>query len=725
MMTLTLALAWHGSCLAAASEEDLLLSFGEEEFLSIATGQKQLIAKAPAVASVITAEEIAEMGATTLEEVLETVPGVHVSLSSNYLGPVISIRGIYTDKNPQVLMLINGVPITHLYFGNRGSRPSFPVRDIERVEVIRGPGSAVYGADAFAGVINVITRTPGQTPQTEVGARVASFDTTEYWILHSGQIAEKVDVALSLQGMQTDGDDSRRVSSDAQSVFDRALAPIAGALNIPPASLAPDALDTGVDQSLDARIDLRYDRWQLRMAHWRCEDCGPGPGLALALEPNGSATIRDSLVDLSYVDPDFARDTTLELRTSYMDVETKGKHDLFPPGTLLPIGPDGNIGFENAILALFPEGMKGRPGYSEQHYRADAALIYEGLEGHSLRLAAGFSYQEESGEESKNYGPGVLDAANRSCGGFVCLVDGTLTDVSNTPNAFIQEEDRTVFYGSLQDQWQLANDWGLTIGLRYDDYSDFGSTLNPRVALVWDAAKDLTTKFLYGRAFRAPSFAELFVSNNPVGLGNEDLDPEVIDTYEIAFDYRPNFDLRFGINVFYFEIEDLIEFVTTGDGASIASNTGQQRGAGFEIETEWKPIERLSVIANYAYQKGEEGSDDHDAARAPENQAYLRATWRFAPEWSLSSDVNWVSDRNREDGDPRNEIDDYTFANLNIERRNLFGQLDLAFRVRNLFDEDAREPSPYENLPDGSGSLIPGDFRLEERSYHLTAKYRF
>jgi len=136
-LLLSTSIALASSLGHADTEEDLLLSFGEEEFLSIATGQKQLISKAPAVASVITANDIEEMGANTLEEVLETVPGVHVSLSSAYNSPIYSFRGIYTDKNPQVLMLVNGMPITSMHFGDRTGRRNFPVRSIARVEVIR------------------------------------------------------------------------------------------------------------------------------------------------------------------------------------------------------------------------------------------------------------------------------------------------------------------------------------------------------------------------------------------------------------------------------------------------------------------------------------------------------------------------------------------------------------------------------------------------------------
>jgi len=729
MMTLTLALAWHGSCLAAASEEDLLLSFGEEEFLSIATGQKQLIAKAPAVASVITAEEIAEMGATTLEEVLETVPGIHISLSSTYLAPIISIRGIYTDKNPHVLMLVNGVPITSAHLGDRGGRPSFPIRDIARIEVIRGPGSAVYGADALAGVINVITKTAEQINGTEFGFRVASFDTREGWLLHGTRWGE-LDVAFSLEALTTDGNGARRIGSDAQSVFD---ASIPGFLKprYPDVSRAPGALETRNPETLDLRLDLKYRDIQMRFWNWRNDDVGTGPGIALALDPKGHADGDNYLLDLGYTTDDLSRDTTLELRASYLDQNLKSRQTIFPAGALLPIGNDGNINLTQFEPIEFASGYIGNPEYYQEHIRLDAILTLNRWDNHSVRVAAGFSHQEESGEESKNFGPGVLDVDNRSCdsdfldcSGIFKRVVGAPQDVTDTPWVFIDDVDRQVYYVSLQDQWQIANDWNLTLGVRYDDYSDFGSTVNPRAALVWEASKDLTAKLLYGRAFRAPSFAELFNKNNPVALGNEELDPEITNTYELALDYRASFDLRLGFNFFYYDIEDLIDFVPAAEsGAQIADNVGQQEGTGFELETEWEPRENLTIVANYALQKSEDSDVNEDAARSPEQQLYLRANWRFRQNWSVTGELNWVADRNREFGDTRSRIDDYTLANLKLERRNVFDHLDLSLRVRNVFDEDAREPSPAESVPEGS--LMPDDFPLEERSYHFTVLLHF
>jgi outer membrane receptor for ferrienterochelin and colicin len=135
-------------------EEELALIYGNESTASIATGNLQSLRRAPAVAGVITAEDIAAIGATELDQVLETVPGVHVSPPVNY-EPLYPIRGIHGGTNPHMLMLLNGVPMSTMLTGSRGSIwGGYPVEHIARIEVIRGPGSALYGADAYSGVIN-------------------------------------------------------------------------------------------------------------------------------------------------------------------------------------------------------------------------------------------------------------------------------------------------------------------------------------------------------------------------------------------------------------------------------------------------------------------------------------------------------------------------------------------------------------------------------------------
>ena len=143
-----------------ADEEDLMLLYGDDEIVSIATGTYQPITKAPSTASIITADDIKAMGAITLDQVLESVPGLHVIPSTlDRLNPVYTIRGIYTGQNPQVLFMLNGTRIApSLFTGGLADNSRMNVEDISRIEVIRGPGSAVYGADAYAGVINIVTK---------------------------------------------------------------------------------------------------------------------------------------------------------------------------------------------------------------------------------------------------------------------------------------------------------------------------------------------------------------------------------------------------------------------------------------------------------------------------------------------------------------------------------------------------------------------------------------
>ena len=168
-----------------ASAEDLmdlsLDELGAIAVTSIATGTSKPIYQSAAVTSVITAEQIKSMGATELHEVLETVPGVHASLQENTYDYSYSMRGIRNTQNSQVLMLLNGTRITTPFQGTLMTGTELPIEAIQQVEVIRGPGSALYGADAFAGVINIITKKAKDIDGTALGARAGDHGTQSGW----------------------------------------------------------------------------------------------------------------------------------------------------------------------------------------------------------------------------------------------------------------------------------------------------------------------------------------------------------------------------------------------------------------------------------------------------------------------------------------------------------------------------------------------------------------
>jgi iron complex outermembrane receptor protein len=692
------------SCFLATStraDDDILLMLsGDEQLVSIATGTPQPVSKAPSVATVITAADIKATGATDLSEVLETVPGLHVSRSDFLWKPLYSIRGILTQINPEVLVMLNGIPMTTGLYGDRGRlMAGFPLEHIARIEVIRGPGSALYGAEAVSGVINIVTKTAKEIDGTEFGLRAGSFETYDGWVQHGGRLGE-AEVAAYLRLGHTDGF-HRTIEADAQTALDSAFGTHA--------SNAPGPINTGYD-SIDARLDLSYDKWRFRTGYiGRPNNHALGPGVADALDPISKGDAHYANADLTWHDAKFSENWDVMAQASYYDIaETNSDVTLFPAGSALPLPLPGGTG--STI------GMVGRPQDWERQERLNLSALYGGFEKHKLRVGAGYNVDDVyKTTETKNFtfAGNVPVCINLEC--------SMVTATQANGLIFQAPHLRRSHYAYAQDEWGFAPDWHLTAGLRHDRYSDFGGTTNPRLAVVWDTAYNLTTKLMFGRAFRAPTFVEFYNINNPVSLGNADLKPETINTTELAFAWQAQPNIRTGLNLFHYRMKDVIRFVANSDPTTgnTAQNAGNQRGNGLELEFAWDATTNVRLLGNYAYQHSIDENTRQDAGLAPHHHAYLRTDWRFVPGWTLSGQVNHVADRKRQAGDNRPQIADYTTVDMTLRTDRLHKDIELAFSIRNLFNVDAREPTS------GAAAInIPHDLPLPGRSAYLELRYR-
>ena len=691
------------ACLWAQESGDDLFEMSLEQLaqveVTIATGSAQSLKSAPAIATVITAEDIKAMGATELDQVLESVPGLHVSRSANQLSAVYSIRGNHNATNSQILMLLNGVPVKDIYTGGTPRRFRMPVANISRVEVIRGPGSALYGADAFAGVINVITKNSDELAKAAIGARTGSFSSREAWVQHGGLWGDWK-VAFSTALSRSDGDRGRIVDADLQTILDRNLGTTA--------TRAPGALDTRYNVR-DTHLELSRGEWNVKLWNWD-NSGGVGPGVAQALDPEGRQDITRYNLDIGYQNPQWTEQWGLDARLGYGYMNSQLHFVILPAGAVVPIGADGNVNPTAPVgLVSFPSGLIGDPGMLQRDLTLAVTASYSGWQDQRLRIGVGGQHSGLETNEAKNFGPGVID-------GTVSPIGGRLTDVTNTPNVYTPEKRRTLKYVLVQDEWQMNTDWALTVGLRHDQYSDFGSTTNPRLALVWATNDKLTSKLLYGQAFRAPTFVELYVSNNPAFLGNSNIQPETIKTLELGFDYRPADNTRTALNLFSYATKNNIEF--KADPAPLttvsAQNTEGQRGHGFELEGEWRPSPVVQLRANYAWQNSKRKDTGQRVEDAPGKHAFVNARWNFLANWTAAAQANWIADRKRAVGDTRSAIADYTTVDLTLRRRHLAKDLELAASVRNAFKANAREPS---------NGTIPGDYPLEGRSFYVELKY--
>lgn len=682
---------------AAAQDEDeaeLALVYGDKGTISIATGSRQSLRRAPAVATVITAEEIANIGASDLDQVLDAVPGLHVSRSAGAYAPTYIIRGIGqgSPANPQILVLRNGIPMTSMYSGDKGnmvSVRSMPAQNIARIEIIRGPGSALYGADAYAGVINIITKTADEASGTRAGVLAGSFNTRDAWVQHGGTQGE-VKVEAYVRAARSDGF-KEIIGQDAQSRND--------ALFGTKASLAPGPVSTGSD-NLDADLDLSREKWRWRSSYMLRDNVGTGAGVSSALDPVSKVHSERFTSDLSWTDSQITEDWGGGMTLSYMNYAELSPNNLIllPPGARLPTG-------------TFRNGMIGGPDRWERQLRLSAFATYSAWTGHHVRLGAGHDdldlYRTET---HKNF---LLSPAG------VPIPTGPVMEYSAI-QPHILPQRRKVNYLYAQDEWNFVRDWTLTTGIRHDRYSDFGGTTNPRLALVWDASVDLTAKLLYGRAFRAPSFNEQY-GINPVTNGNPNLRPETINTWEAAFTWQANKDAQVNLSIFRYAARDLIRAVgntTPGTGATF-QNVGSQNGNGMELELVWDASRSLRFTGSYAYQRSTDETTGQDAGYAPHHLVYARADWRVSSDWQLSPQVNWAADRKRAAGDVRPAVPDYTSVDVTLRSSRSRDGWDFAATVRNLFNADIREPSL------APGLAIPNDLPMASRAFYLQASYTF
>ncbi|MFA5974581.1 MAG: TonB-dependent receptor [Elusimicrobiota bacterium] len=176
-----------------ADNEDVLFFAQEAEIVHAATKHAQSTSWAPASAYVISAAEIEQYGYRTLAEALQQVPGFYISDDRNY--NYVGVRGFGRpgDYNTRVLLLINGHRINENVYGAAYVANELPVdiKSIQQIEVIKGPGSALYGDSAFFAVINVLTKTPAETAPVETAIEYGSYQTGKAFVSASGVSQEK------------------------------------------------------------------------------------------------------------------------------------------------------------------------------------------------------------------------------------------------------------------------------------------------------------------------------------------------------------------------------------------------------------------------------------------------------------------------------------------------------------------------------------------------------
>ncbi len=470
-----------------------------------ATKVARPLSEAPGAITVITASDIQESGARTLADLLKRVPGVQIGDNrANVL--MVWIRGITTTYNERVLLLIDGVPKRDATLSEWAPDERFDLQGVDRIEFIRGPGSALHGGNALGGVISIHTR---DDPSYQRLSVTAGQEGTAELNLRGGAVREGLTLNYSGRAFKTDGYESERGLKGAPSNNTNARA----SRNFQ----VGGALDGGFGFTLNgADFDYRYPMHEIYNARDARYTYSLG-SMFHRLEGRWG-----SWVNRFYFDHTRIRfhETVVNPDGSIKQVKDQDKQGLV-------LGIDSQVTWDLTQAHTLVAGMNGEKNkatYSEEEWNPDSTNPV-----HPTYLFN--SWLSQHGE-----GPG--------------------RNIARTVNysAFTQDESR--FFDR-----QLI----LTAGVRFDRFEGFGNQLSPRLGVVLLPRDGTALKLLWGDAFRPPTFRQLYVVRfDGFQPGNPNLKPERSNTLEMEASQRLGRSSNVKLGAFITTLRDTS--VTIADG---------------------------------------------------------------------------------------------------------------------------------------------------------------
>ena len=648
--------------------EDMFAIFTEEEIVVSALKRPRTVLKSPAIMSVITAKQIKQMGFRTLIDVLRMVPGFYISMDETGEREI-AVRGILDDASQKIKVLIDGHSINDVWRG--GAMWNFddlPVENIRKIEIIRGPGSALYGQNAFLAVIDIITKDTEDIDGFQVTTSGGSFSTQNYNLLFGRELGG-LKISGFLDYFDTQGF-SKKIEQDV-------LFPAA-------ASRSPGQSQNRKEKT-DLNLRLSYNNLEVKakyMKKRRKDYIGVGDAL------NEESILRDT-----YMFTEFTYKLSLSEK---LNMTPKVYYDQYNYDPFFEQRPDGHLG-------VYPEGIKGQLRFKQRTIGFENQVNYKLFEGNELTFGLQYEWiHQHDIKYGKNSHP--ITNANLT----------TVTDFTHDL-PFTRKATRHIYAFYLQDEWNITKDIDLTIGVRHDRFTRFEGTTNPRVGLIWRFIEDAHLKLLLATAFKAPSFQEMFLTNNSVKIGNPSLDPEKINTFEIGLGYHFTEHMRASINYFYNRIRDKIILDT-------ATPKQFQNGGGSRIhgiEAEWKADfgNDNYVFANYTFQDAEDTRDRNRLPDVPVHNGNIGINAGFCKYTNANLTTHISGPRPREDGDTRRDIPAQALVNMTLIGKNFIDNFEVRGSVFNLFDKSYYDPAPQ--------NTVPTDYPQQGRSFTIELRYQF
>jgi len=620
--------------------------------------------------TVITGKDLKSMGARTYHDALRLVPNVGVG-RRNLGERTITMRGVNTIDSPGVLVMMDGHVLNAARTGSAVSQflEELPIETIERIEVIHGPGSSLYGANAFLGVINIITKTPDGDSTAQADIR------TE--VLPHGDLG----LSSNLFSRYRFSDDSGGLTLNLNWRDEDGHTPFVVADAFGRSANA----DTG-QEYVDVQARLRKDGLELK-------------GRLFSRDGNGYYGVLHVVGEGSRLESwgGFLEAVWEQRLTQDLEITTRLSADHNAMDNYLVAAPAGSIPSGSPLSPWNTTGYIGNPAIEESAYTGELELVYRGLDAHTLVGGCAGRYERQyDATFFANANPWPL---------------AEFQDVSAEYN-WMDDAHRSVVSTFVEDIWQVNDDLRLILGARGDRFSDFGTTVNPRVGLGWQIVPQLDLRLAYGTAFRAPSFGAQYVKNNPAVLGNPELNPETIATAELSMGYEiPNRLLLRG-TYFSSELDDLIQ---TAPNEIVFSNSGYVTVEGMELEGRWY-LRSKGTLRAFVTSTRSMLEQEQRFPQVPTRTAGFELNLPLSTHVNFNAHGYWQNESTRAAEDPRPDLDGYSFVNATLLIRELWPGAELSLSVFNVFDTEYAYPAP--------AGTLRFDYPAPPRSYVLSISHR-
>ena len=292
------------------------------------------------------------------------------------------------------------------------------------------------------------------------------------------------------------------------------------------------------------------------------------------------------------------------------------------------------------------------------------------------------------------------------------------TQNQSVTNTFDDHRDSRVYGLYLQDEWHLLHNLILNAGVRYDWYSTFGGSTNPRIGLIFRPVETTILKLLYGTAFRAPNVYEMYFSDG-VKLANTSLRPEKMTTYEAVYEQYLGVNLRTSLSGFYYQATNLISQIGGG-----AFNNAKVDVRGGEAEVSGKWAGGLQGRLSYTYLDARDMMTTTLLTNAPRHLATFNLSLPFLDKQIFfSPEILYTGPRSTVTGATAGG---FVTANLTLFSHSLVSGLDLSATVYNLFDKRYGDPAAGEHYQEVTGqTLTLNTIPQDGRTFRVKLTYRF